>query len=79
MEELLEEFDVSLKALKELVKEHKALRQDNAQLHSLVVAMESDHKKASHLINEHEKLGKDRDRVRQKIGEIIGKLDKLKI
>lgn len=80
MDEMLAENLTKIATLvKELVKNYKNTKEENSQLHSLVAAMETDYKKAGRLLNEHEKLLKDRDRLKTKITELLEKFDKLRI
>ncbi|MEK7287746.1 MAG: hypothetical protein AAB091_04225 [Elusimicrobiota bacterium] len=74
-----EEFDAVESLLRELAKRHKSAYQETSQLHSLVAAMESDYKKASRLLNEHEKMLKERERAKDKIGALLVKLEELRI
>ncbi|MBI2070075.1 MAG: hypothetical protein HYT79_05675 [Elusimicrobia bacterium] len=78
-QELIEDLDSSLSMLQELSKRHKAFREQNIQLNSLVAAMESDQKKASRLLNDFEKMQKDRERMREKITELLDRLERLRI
>lgn len=74
-----DELDAIDSLLKELTRRYKAGRQETAQLHSLVGAMEADYKKASRLLNEHEKMAKDKERARAKINDLLEKLNALRI
>ncbi len=65
--------------LKELLKRHRVYKEENSQLHGLVTAMEIDHKKASRQILEHERLLKDRERIKEKVTGLLEKFEKLKV
>lgn len=80
---MTEELLAQLERLEILVgrasKQHRGALQENSQLHGLVTAMESDQKKASKLLNEHEKMLVDRERMRKRIAELLEQFEKLRI
>lgn len=78
-EELTESLNRLEILLKQLSKKYKDHSEENAQLHGLVSAMETDTKKAGRLINEHERAIREKERVREKIAELLEKFENLRI
>ena len=78
-EELLGDLARIENLLGELIKRYKTADSENTQLHSMVTAMESDHKKANRFLSEHEKILKDREKLKGKITELLQKFDKLRV
>ncbi|GEM_PF-4840751 len=78
-EGLLDDLSRIENLLAELIKRHRAADSENSQLHSMVTAMEGDHKKANKLLGEHERILKDRQHLKTKITELLEKFEKLRV
>lgn len=78
-EPLLEKIEEIGALVGELVKRHHAKAEENTQLNSLVAAMENDYKKARRLLADHEKVLRDRERLKEKITMILDKFEKLRV
>ncbi|MBI4064242.1 MAG: hypothetical protein HY401_08085 [Elusimicrobia bacterium] len=78
-EELIQEFDETLARLRDFAKRYKETREEGEKLQSLVAAIQADQKKALRLINEYEKMEKDREKVKEKTSQLLEKLERLRI